>query len=172
MRRPLVMYDFPTAPFLISLYIIWGKFYFIFYQCIFLSADCTKWPYQLFPPASLEYRVAEEEDLWVKWVGALGQHHLLHPHCDWNTNLVSFPLKEYSLQCANTTWLFLATQFYTWTSLWYTGFISISANNSHSTNSVINILLTKCSHTTSQTKHWSANAVKTSLFRSFHSKLL
>ncbi len=29
-RRPLVIYDFATAPFWISL---WGKFYFLFYQC-------------------------------------------------------------------------------------------------------------------------------------------
>ncbi len=32
MRRPLVIYDFATAPFWISLY-IWGKFDFLFYQC-------------------------------------------------------------------------------------------------------------------------------------------
>ena len=38
-------------------------------------------PHQLF----LEYGVAEEEDLWVKGVGALAQHHLLHPHRDCNT---------------------------------------------------------------------------------------
>jgi hypothetical protein len=33
MRRPLVIYDFATAPFWISLYSLWGKFDFLFYQC-------------------------------------------------------------------------------------------------------------------------------------------
>ncbi len=33
MRRPLVIYDFATAPLWISLYSIWGKFDFLFYQC-------------------------------------------------------------------------------------------------------------------------------------------
>ncbi len=32
MRRPLVIYDFATAPFWISWY-IWGKFDFLIYQC-------------------------------------------------------------------------------------------------------------------------------------------
>ena len=33
-RKPFLIYDFVTAPFLISLYCIWGKFFYIFYQCI------------------------------------------------------------------------------------------------------------------------------------------
>ncbi len=33
MRRPSVIYDFATAPFWISLYCMWGKFYFLFDQC-------------------------------------------------------------------------------------------------------------------------------------------
>jgi len=37
MRRPLVIYDFATAPLWIPY--IWGQFYFIFYQCSFRQAS-------------------------------------------------------------------------------------------------------------------------------------
>ncbi len=33
MRRPFLIYDFATGPLWISLYTVWGKFYFIFSQC-------------------------------------------------------------------------------------------------------------------------------------------
>ncbi len=33
-RKPFLIYDFATALFWISLYCIWGKFDFLFYQCV------------------------------------------------------------------------------------------------------------------------------------------
>ena len=41
MRRPLVIYDFATAPFWISLYM--RKFYFLFYQCNTWMTEISWW---------------------------------------------------------------------------------------------------------------------------------
>ncbi len=91
MRRPLVIYDFATAPFWIPY--IWGKFYFLFYQCI----------YRHWTPLSLFLVLASTVEGSIQY-GKLGKYHPL-PRWVGDSDSQTMPLK-----------LLVATFFYTVTS--------------------------------------------------------